>query len=246
MSLRRGPSTSQPVPAILACALALVATVAPASAQRPSGTQLTPDARRYLVNKDVGGERWAISFDLDDRTVTGNVFKTDGSPPSFVWCRVASETQASNPGGNAYSLDCWGAPACAAAPCSNAAWTEIGRGIPIAGSFLLPPGTAATWGGAVAPVLASRCALSGCHDGNNAANGLDLRAESAWRSIVGVASGQDAFRDLVEPFDPDASYLLAKILGDGILNRMPLGQPPLDEPTTAAIRRWIEEGAAKN
>ena len=98
----------------------------------------------------------------------------------------------------------------------------------------------------MAPTLAARCALSGCHDGNNAANGLDLRADSAWRSIVGVASGQDAFRDLVEPFDPDASYLLAKILGDGILNRMPLGQPPLDEPTTAAIRRWIEEGAAKN
>ncbi|MFM7141388.1 MAG: hypothetical protein ACKO2K_05675 [Alphaproteobacteria bacterium] len=232
--------------ALVACALGVLAAVAPAAAQRESGTQVTPDVRRYLVNKDVGGERWAISFDLADRTVTGNVFQSDGSPPSFVWCRIAGETPAPDPKDNRYSLDCWGAPACAAAPCPDSAWTKIGRGIPISGSFLLPPGTEATWGGAVAPLLASRCALSGCHDGNNAANGLDLRPESAWKSIVGVASGQDAFRDLVEPFDPAASYLLAKITGNGILNRMPLGQPPLDEPTTAAIRRWIEEGAAKN
>lgn len=198
------------------------------------------------MNKDVGGERWAISFDLDDRTVTGNVFQSDGRPPSFVWCRIAGENPAPDPADTRYALDCWGAPACEAAPCAGSAWTEIGRGIEVTGAFLLPPGTAATWGGAVAPVLASRCALSGCHDGNNAANGLDLRPESAWRSIVGVASGQDAFRDLVEPFDPGASYLLAKITGGGILNRMPLGQPPLDEPTTVAIRRWIEEGAARN
>lgn len=233
---------------LLAIATIAIALVAPpkAHAQRQSGTQLTPNAGRYLVNKDVGAERWAISFDLASRTVTGNVFKSDGSAPSFVWCKVASEIPAPDPKDNRYLLDCFGAAACASAPCSDSAWTEIGRGIEVTGGFLLPPGTASTWAGSVEPLFAARCALAGCHDGNNAANGLDLRPGRAWTSIVGVASGQDASRDLVRPFDASESYLLAKVTGAGLLNRMPLGQSKLADSEVEALRRWIEEGAAKN
>ena len=84
-----------------------------------------PDDARVLVQKDVGAERWAISYNLSDRTVTGNVFKTDGSPPSFIFCRITNETPAPDPAANTYLLDCSGAQACAAAPCGPEQWTPI-------------------------------------------------------------------------------------------------------------------------
>ena len=52
----------------------------PAHAQ--SGTRTTPDGARTLISKDVGAERWAITYRLADGRVTGNVFRTDGDPPS--------------------------------------------------------------------------------------------------------------------------------------------------------------------
>ena len=41
---------------------------------RESGLQITPDERCTLVSKDVGTERWAITRNADDGSVTGNVF----------------------------------------------------------------------------------------------------------------------------------------------------------------------------
>ena len=62
-------------------------TVARAAEQeRASGVQVALDGRRLLINKDVNGQRWSITLNLDDRTVTGNVFATD-SGPTFLWCQ---------------------------------------------------------------------------------------------------------------------------------------------------------------
>ena len=52
---------------------------ADAFAQRSSGIQLTPDSGRYLINKDVGTERWSISFNVGDGTVT---IRRDGDTAS--------------------------------------------------------------------------------------------------------------------------------------------------------------------
>jgi len=52
----------------------------------PTGVQWTPDALRILVNNDVGDERWAITWNLDDLSTTGNVFFRDDRSPSFIWC----------------------------------------------------------------------------------------------------------------------------------------------------------------
>ena len=82
--------------------LASMALIPPAHAQN-RGTQLTREANRVLVNKDVGAERWAISLN-EDGTATGNVFRSDGGPPSFVFCSPLP------PGANAFS--CSGADAC--------------------------------------------------------------------------------------------------------------------------------------
>ncbi|MEY4949181.1 MAG: hypothetical protein RL698_1392, partial [Pseudomonadota bacterium] len=51
---------------------------------RESGIQLAPESDRYFISKDVGQERWAITYNLDDKTVTGNVFPLDGGAPTFL------------------------------------------------------------------------------------------------------------------------------------------------------------------
>src|SRR4030095_4867700 len=58
----------------------------PVPPTRGSGIQITPEGKRTLVNKDVGSERWAITENADDGSVTGNVFRSDGGPASFVFC----------------------------------------------------------------------------------------------------------------------------------------------------------------
>lgn len=62
---------------------------APGGGDRESGTQVTPDGQRVLINKDVGGDRWAITRNLTDGTVTGNVFSS-GDSPDFLWCQDVS------------------------------------------------------------------------------------------------------------------------------------------------------------
>ncbi len=65
---------------------AILMVAGEAAAQRESGIQRTPDNARVLVSKDVGGERYAITLNTADGTVTGNVFSTNGSAPQFISC----------------------------------------------------------------------------------------------------------------------------------------------------------------
>jgi len=67
-------------------AIAILMVATRAEAQRQSGIQRTPDGQRVLVSKDVGGQRYAITLNTADGSVTGNVFSTDGSPPKFISC----------------------------------------------------------------------------------------------------------------------------------------------------------------
>lgn len=252
----------------LAALLAVVTGVASggiAHAQTGSGIQMTPDSRRYLISKDVGAERWAISFNLGDRTVTGNVFKTDGSAPSFIWCRITGETPSADPRQTSYTLDCFGAEACVAAPCRSDSWTPIATGLTIGGDFLLPDATQSTFRGSVQPIFTARCATTGCHAGATPAEGLNLEDGQAYDDIFLVLEGGEHQHDAtaqrtalppstpmhgehfqIEPFDPGASHLFLKILGQEEGERMPLGGPYLDEAQETAIRTWILEGAADN
>lgn len=231
----------------IAVAALLAAAAAPATARaQGSGVQLTPDSRRYLISKDVDGERWAITFNLEDRTVTGNVFKTDGGAPSFIWCRITSETPAPDPADNQYVLDCFGAEACASAPCSSDAFVPIATGLTIGGDFLLPDATRATFRGHVQPIFDARCALPTCHAGDAPQEGLSLEEGRAYDAIFLRLPAHHDEHFLVDPFDPNASHLYLKILGLEEGEQMPLGGPPLTEEQTQAIRDWIAEGAAEN
>jgi hypothetical protein len=60
------------------------------AAERESGIQRSPDRQRMLVSKDVAGERYAITLNTEDRSLTGNVFFTAGGAPKFIACTRVS------------------------------------------------------------------------------------------------------------------------------------------------------------
>lgn len=53
---------------------------------RSSGARRSRDGERILINKDVGVARWAITRNLAEGTVTGNVFSGDSGEVEFIWC----------------------------------------------------------------------------------------------------------------------------------------------------------------
>jgi len=232
---------------VAALAAAVVAFGAlPADAQRQSGIQLSIDSARYLISKDVGSDRWAITYNLDDDTVTGNVFSTAGSAPQFVWCRTTSVQQAANPAEAQYSLRCQFSGPCREAPCSATQWEQsVPVDVTVPGSFLMPPATRATLAGNVQPILSASCANSdACHADNRAP---DLLPGRTWDATFEVPAIQDPAKFFVTPFNADGSYLLDKILGiQSSGGRMPLGAAPLSAEQTDLIRSWILEGAANN
>jgi len=95
----------------------------------------------------------------------------------------------------------------------------------------------------VGEVFALSCAFSGCHSGAEPAAGLSLEGNFAAR-IVGVASGQRPDFKLVEPGNPNKSYLLIKVRGDSeiVSQQMPPGAP-LPAEQVEIIRAWIAGGA---
>jgi len=89
-------------------------------------------------------------------------------------------------------------------------------------------------------VLDVSCALSGCHAGGAFP---DLSAGSSYGNIVDVLGSQGL--DLVEPGDPENSYLFIKITGGGGMSGqlMPYGGARLPDASIDAVRKWIADGA---
>lgn len=108
-----------------------------------SGVQITPDGKRTLVSKDVGAERWAITYNAEDNTVTGNVFKSDGSEPSFVWCEYLFDDGAADPYEQEVTFECSGADACPGPSCPAGQWSVLAT-VTLPRAFFLPPLTAAS------------------------------------------------------------------------------------------------------
>jgi len=135
----------------LAATIGLLVALAavPAVAQVPSGSTLSPDAQSFLVNKDLGAERWTINLNLfssnpnDVINITGNIFRSDGGPASFVIClvRVDSTGTLTDPA-SSFRLSCSGSNACTttAEMCARDDWTLISDDVSVPASFFLPPG----------------------------------------------------------------------------------------------------------
>ncbi len=97
----------------------------------------------------------------------------------------------------------------------------------------------------VQPIFSNNCALSGCHLGPNAQEGMDLSSGNSYSAIVNVPSNDFPSLFRVNPGKPDSSYLVWKIEGrSGIMGfQMPFGMAPLSQGKIDTIRQWIAEGA---
>jgi hypothetical protein len=86
-----------------------------------------------------------------------------------------------------------------------------------------------------------------CASHHNGSQSPDLRAGSAYASLVNIRSRGSSLM-LVAPGDPEASYLIHKLEGRaGIAGaRMPQGGPFLSSADIAVIRSWIQAGAPNN
>lgn len=99
-----------------------------------SPVQYTRDGRATLVQRDVNGERWAITYTLETGQVTGNVLLEDGST-AFLDC---DRTEVREGGIGVFS--CYSAERCGA-KCGPDAWTFLAQTeLPL--SFFLPPAAA--------------------------------------------------------------------------------------------------------
>ena len=95
----------------------------------------------------------------------------------------------------------------------------------------------------VSEVFAVSCALSGCHSGGEPTADLSLEGDFAAR-IIGVASGQRPDLKLVDPGNPDSSYLLIKVRGDDeIVSQQMPPDKVLPAEQVEIIRAWIASGA---
>jgi hypothetical protein len=92
-------------------------------------------------------------------------------------------------------------------------------------------------------VFTPTCAVSGCHSGAGAPQGLRLDASTSYAMLVDVASTQTGTLR-VDPGNPDDSYLIQKLEGGAAVGgQMPLGRTPLTQATIDVIRQWITDGA---
>ena len=205
---------------VLIAALGSVAGTAPARAAEGAST-LTPDQLTFLVSKDVGVERWVVSLNVSPSdpaviaNVTGNVFKSDGSPPSFVVCRPRADSTGSlaDPA-STFRFVCDGADACQATAreCAQSSWSRIADDVALPSRFFLPEAGLAAAAAHDAPErgLAGRVALAVA----------DLRAwagrvAAPWFGILAPASATAQANDRGATLSFDGlSYLVNKDLAN--------------------------------
>ncbi|RAL23138.1 hypothetical protein DL240_08115 [Lujinxingia litoralis] len=110
-------------------------------------------------------------------------------------------------------------------------------------------GEGVTWKGRVSKVLQANC--GGCHGGNNPAEDLDLRSEDAYEHLFN-ASVQRPGLKLIEPGNPEQSYLWLKLINDESIEGYPMpynpltGEGSLREGELGDIQTWITNGAIRD
>jgi hypothetical protein len=135
-----------------------------------------------------------------------------------------------------HSIVILAALACAACSGDGAGLDENGRPEPDTGG--LTPDLASIQANVFTPICST------CHAGASAPRGLRLDAANSFNMLVGIASSEAPNIQRVKPGDPNNSYLIHKIEGTAAVGaRMPLGGPPLPQPTIVVIRQWISQGA---
>lgn len=110
-------------------------------------------------------------------------------------------------------------------------------------------GAGATWVGRVSRILAFNC--GGCHGGDAPMAELNLKDGDVYARLM-AQSAQRPELKLVEPAQPDLSYLWLKLTADPSIVGAPMPIDPLSgtrrltSQELADIKSWIEEGALLN
>jgi len=95
-----------------------------------------------------------------------------------------------------------------------------------------------------ANIFEPNCAVTGCHFGAGAPQGLRLDDANSYGSLVGVSSVEVSSILRVAPGDPDNSYLIQKLEGSASVGaQMPLSAPALPQADIDVVRQWISDGA---
>jgi hypothetical protein len=106
------------------------------------------------------------------------------------------------------------------------------------------PGPAVSYANDIEPLFAADCTGMGCHGAPVPQEQLDLRAGSGYDDLVEVTASQcDRLR--VAPGQPEASYLLDKLLGVDMClgTRMPKAATPYSADRIELVTAWICQGA---
>jgi hypothetical protein len=111
-------------------------------------------------------------------------------------------------------------------------------------------GDAGTYDGIASTVIVPRCATGACHGGATPVNFPSCEADRWYDAMVGVPSLQAPGMNLIEPGDPEQSYLVHKLRGtQGVVGgggaRMPVADAPLGDAEQAALEAWITNGATR-
>jgi uncharacterized membrane protein len=98
----------------------------------------------------------------------------------------------------------------------------------------------------VEQVIVPRCATAACHAGDPAPFFPQLDADVAWERLLGPS--EQAGLNMVEPFDPENSYLVLKLRSNassvgGVGTPMPINDALLTEEEIQVIEAWIRDGA---
>lgn len=98
-------------------------------------------------------------------------------------------------------------------------------------------------------VLTPSCASALCHRGTPSPyTPLSLEDGQSWGNLVNRPASQAPSILLVNPGQPEASYLMLKMLGTvgsagSVSTRMPPNAPILPSDQVEAVRAWIARGA---
>jgi|CXWL01.1.fsa_nt_gi hypothetical protein len=114
----------------------------------------------------------------------------------------------------------------------------------------MPAASAITADALYTDVLKTNCATSTCH---GAGTTVPFKANSgAEFKTVWVGKSPKPPPSVTVPYvtagDPDKSYVMYKVLGQGTTvggsaSQMPLGDPPLSNDNICKIYNWIKDGA---
>jgi hypothetical protein len=111
-------------------------------------------------------------------------------------------------------------------------------------------GAVGTYAGITGGLMVPRCATAACHGGAAPVAFPPLDPDRWYGATVGVPSLQAPGMSLIEPGDPEQSYLVHKLRGtQGLAGgggaRMPIADAPLDDAEQAALEAWIANGAPR-